>query len=455
MVANLFFADDSIIFCRATAEEGRELVRVIEVYGKLSGQVVNLDKSNVVFSRNTPMGVRGQIEAVMGIKHTNQLGKYLGLNVEFGMSKRAAFGAIKDRVADRIKGWAEQYLSQAGKEVLLKSIALAMPIYTMNCFKLPVSVCKEINSMLANFLWQKDGSRKGVHWGRWDDLSRHKSCGGLGFKDIHSFNLALLAKQGWRILTRPESLLARIYTAKYLRRGPFLEVVVKRNASWGWRSIMAGRDVLKRGCRWRVGLNSKVQIWRDPWLPRASTFRPLGCLDNSWSVVKDLIDAQGERWNMSSLRQCFVPEDVNLIRTIPLSRRCSKDKLVWHHTDFGVYSVRSGYRSAMEIFNGNGSTSDSGRGEIWGDIWRLPCPPKIQNFIWRACRNFLAVNSNLKRRCVKEDERCGICDQKEETVNHALLECEAVRAFWFGSQIQLDSRRYQPELFVISWERIR
>lgn len=79
-------------------------------------------------------------------------------------------------------------------------------------------------------------------------------------RDIHCFNLALLAKQGWRILTQPDSLLARIYAARYLKQSSFLEAEVKGAASWGWRSIMAGIEVLKNGMRWSIGRESEVSI---------------------------------------------------------------------------------------------------------------------------------------------------------------------------------------------------
>lgn len=97
----------------------------------------------------------------------------------------------------------------------------------MNCFQLPLGVCREINSKLAGFWWQKKKEKRGIHWGFWDELTKPKSLGGLSFKDIHSFNLALLAKQGWRILKFPDNFLARLYKARYFSHGNFLEVDIR------------------------------------------------------------------------------------------------------------------------------------------------------------------------------------------------------------------------------------
>ena len=93
-------------------------------------------------------------------------------------------------------GWKGRLLSCVGREILIKAVAQATPTYTMSCFKLPNSLCKELNSMMGNFWWgQKDKERK-MAWVTWEKLCTPKEEGGMGFRDLKAFNLALLAKQG-------------------------------------------------------------------------------------------------------------------------------------------------------------------------------------------------------------------------------------------------------------------
>ncbi|TQD69318.1 hypothetical protein C1H46_045149 [Malus baccata] len=75
---------------------------------------------------------------VLNIKHQEGFGKYFGLQADFGASKKKVFEEVRNRVDERVNGWAEQFLSQAGKEVLIKSVATTLPNYAMSCFKLPV-----------------------------------------------------------------------------------------------------------------------------------------------------------------------------------------------------------------------------------------------------------------------------------------------------------------------------
>lgn len=77
--------------------------------------------------------------------------KYLGLPEQFGRKKVELFQFLVEKVKERTKGWSNKFLSQGGKEVLLKAIAIAMPVYTMNVFKIPKGICEDIERVMANY----------------------------------------------------------------------------------------------------------------------------------------------------------------------------------------------------------------------------------------------------------------------------------------------------------------
>lgn len=84
-----------------------------------------------------------------------------------------------------------------------------------------------------------------MSWIAWDTLVKSKKDGGLGIREIQSFNDALLAKTSWRILESPNCLLAKVLRGKYFHDKEFLQVAPSASCSHGWRGILIGRDLLK------------------------------------------------------------------------------------------------------------------------------------------------------------------------------------------------------------------
>ncbi|GAA0164873.1 hypothetical protein LIER_29160 [Lithospermum erythrorhizon] len=77
-------------------------------------------------------------------------------------------------------------------------------------------------------------------------------------------NLALLAKQGWRVITKEASLLSNLLKGRYFRLSLFIHAKLGSNPSFGWRSLLEGRKVLATGIWWRVGDGQEIDIYKDP-----------------------------------------------------------------------------------------------------------------------------------------------------------------------------------------------
>jgi hypothetical protein len=205
IVSHLLFADDCFLFFRAAENEAMTMKHILATYEVASGQSINLLKSELFCSRNVQTPLQNSIANILGVQQVLGTGKYLGLPSMIGRSRKATFSFIKDRIWKKLNSWSSKCLSQAGREVLIKSVLQSIPSYIMSIFLLPASVIDDIEKMLNSFWWGHNRSQaKGIHWMLWERLSVHKQAGGMGFKSLKAFNHVMLGKQAWNFLTMLE-----------------------------------------------------------------------------------------------------------------------------------------------------------------------------------------------------------------------------------------------------------
>ncbi|XP_019168364.1 PREDICTED: uncharacterized protein LOC109164064 [Ipomoea nil] len=299
--------DDSLLFFKANMEEAGEVKRCLTEYEALSGQAVNYHKSNVCFSKNTTEECRDQVAQLLGVPKAINFGKYLGLPSFIGRKKRAVFSYIEDKIKQRI-------------------------------------VCLAIQRAMNKYWWGSGTDRR-IHWKAWDKLCVPKKYGGLDFKDLRAFNMAMLGKQGWRFLVKPESLVERVYKARYYPKTSFEEAALENNPSFCWRSIFAAHSLICGGIRRRIGNGNDTLIWGHPWLPddpdpMIQTNMPQ---ELAGSRVVGLIDQDTGTWDPHILRDLFTPDDVARINRIPICPDYS-DTWYWQGDPNGNYTVKGGYR---------------------------------------------------------------------------------------------------------------
>lgn len=243
-------------------------------------------------------------------------------------------------------------------------------------------------------------------WVSWDRMATPKCVGGLGFKELESFNDALLAKLGWRILNNPEALLSRVLKGKYFWESSFMESTTKQAASHGWIGIMAGKEVFKKGLGFLVGNGESINVWSDAWLSTSQPLTPIGppTLANQDLKVSDLLLPDSNDWNLPLIR-LHLPHYEEIIRQLIPSALKPPDKQVWLGETNGCYSTKTGYKLAVPH-----AQIPNPYGFDWiKHVWKLDSPNKIKHFLWRALNNALPVADLLIRRGMEVEPACKVC----------------------------------------------
>ncbi|GJT54240.1 hypothetical protein Tco_0989294 [Tanacetum coccineum] len=231
VISHIFFADDSLFFLKASIHECNKLISILDKYCAASGQSINF--SNLL-SFSIPIHLR---------------------------SSNLIYATVSKCQLYTQKGWKQKFLSH------------------------------KLMSHVKCFFWGGDAHEKHIHWVKWERMSHPKKEGGLGFRDLNAFNLALLAKQG----IPP------------------------------WKSILQGRDLLLEGIRWQVGNGLNISFWTQKWAPYHEDFyirTPCGPFNNSQLVSDFILDGA---WNMSKLKAHVSDQEANFIAKIPIFRTHTND----------------------------------------------------------------------------------------------------------------------------------
>ncbi|KAL0848127.1 hypothetical protein Bca101_021374 [Brassica carinata] len=396
-ISHLLYADDSLFYCQGSEKELDHLNHILSSYSLASGQRINYQKSSIYFGKNVSHERRVQIKEKLGIDQEGGEGVYLGLPEAFGGSKVSILSYLKERMSERVQGWQTRFLSPAGKEVMLKAVALALPTYTMSCFLLPKTVCKKIISIMSGFWWRNKKETRGIYWKSWEQLSKPKDCGGLGFKDIEAFNLALLGKQLWRILSHKDSLLSRVFKSRYFAKADPLSAGLGSRPSYAWRSIYAAQKLIQQGARVLIGNGENTKVFQDSWIDQQPARRAQVVRWNPENLrqrpphnlkVRDLLVNQGREWNLEVLSRIFPAEEVERILKIRTCGRNSRDVYIWDYNKTGAYTVKSGYWVLTNILNRTQAVevSQPSRHHLSAST-SIDTSPKIHHFLWRCISN--------------------------------------------------------------------
>ncbi|KAI5327143.1 hypothetical protein L3X38_026539 [Prunus dulcis] len=270
-ISHLFFADDSVLFLEATRHACRTLKRVFEIYEMAAGQKIDLAKSAIAFSPNTPVQLRNEVSSILAIPIVEFHEKYLGLPTVIGRKKKECFNGIKERLRKKLNIWKEKLLSKAGKALLIKAVAQSILDYAMGVFKLPVTLCADLNSMISKFWWENSECSKGISWAKWVHFCFAKDEGGIGFRDLESFNKALVAKQCWRLLTNEQTMIHKVFDL--------------------------GCELLLSGLRKRIGDGQETLVYGDAWIPRPNFFRPISSQVLDQETKAGDVKEKGMQWD--------------------------------------------------------------------------------------------------------------------------------------------------------------
>ncbi|KAL5717241.1 hypothetical protein ACHQM5_010283 [Ranunculus cassubicifolius] len=433
-ISHLLYADDLVVFTKATIGEVHNLMDILKVYCKATGQSVNYNKSSMFFSKNVHHRHQKILLGMFKMKMFDEGEKYLGVPILFERSKTQTFNFLVERVKKKVVGWKSQVLAQPGRHTLIKAVSEAIPIYSVSTNWLPTHTCSSMDSANRDFWWNGSFDSNAAHTLGWGKLLLPKYEGGLGFKDSRTMNKALLGKHWWELLGGEDSLWSNFFKSVYPNwKKEFLGTKTPpKNASYFWKGLHKAAHSLKESYLINVGNGGSIDIFSDPWLVHLNKPIILGDFleeSNEVSKVAQLIEEGGNSWDRNIIQHIFPQPIVAEISQInPRVGIADKAACVWSKN--GLYSVRGGYWAMLER-NGMGSRGALKK-SVLKSIWRLKVPASNQMFIWKLyVDGLLTGRKMMEKRIEGKDINCCLCGEGLESTTHLFFSCQWTRRLWF------------------------
>ena len=144
-ISHLLFADDLLIFREVTIRELRIIKGLLYQFLRMSGQVINLDKTSITFCTNCNKDLKREIKDFMQVQDMNPSDPYLGAIVMGHQHQWIANQDLLEKVFNRLMGWKSKLLSHTGRMVLIKSTLASICTYRVSTVKLPKKYCDELD----------------------------------------------------------------------------------------------------------------------------------------------------------------------------------------------------------------------------------------------------------------------------------------------------------------------
>eukprot|EP00253_Pinus_taeda_P027195 PITA_27195 len=456
------FADDSILLGGASTRIAKAFDKVIKNYCKVSGALVNVNKSEV-FSWNTDQQALSAIANTLGFKghsHWEKI-KYLGLPIISGVNKRSLWTDIICKFKSKISKWGGHWLNKGGKVILIKSQLSSLIIYQAAFLLAPKNIMDQISTLLRNFLWQGGrGNDKKLHLVNWETVKKPIDEGGLNIRDPSLANLALGSKILWKIFKEPTHPVSLTLRAKYTNSIDLRNLHLEDTANYTllWKLCLKSNKNFKRFI-YRIPGNGKgTRLWQDRIMGRNALIH-----NEEIAGLRDWLTAAGKtrlsdisKWDLNGdWVDWAIPAPpahlqqqklilVNLLIDAAPIHSSIQDRWGWGRS--GEYTAAEGYKAYQTTGNSNHSPA------LWKSIWDPAALPKVNFFAWTLIHNKILIGDNLNKRSFAGPHWCALCRCNAETTQHLFIDCQFAKDVWGFSlhdlHISSPAQTSIPDLFA-------
>ncbi|CAL0334765.1 unnamed protein product [Lupinus luteus] len=315
--------------------------------------------------------------------------------------KKLHLQPIADRISQKLASWKGACLSIMGRVELVRSVIHSRLAYSFHFYAWPVTLLKELDRKLRNFIWAGDTIVKKICTVAWQKICAPINMGGLGLKSIKFMNKATLLKLSWLMLSSDQEW-ASFYR---LRFGNNYNLSTRYFKSSIWHIIKQNWSLLHFNSIILVGDGKSTNFWKDNWLgvPLIDYLqipKHLHCLLHA--KVADFL--QGPNWLIPSNLMAAVPDLAGKLSKVITTN--NKDKFIWMGSSDEQLSSKDAYLHLSPVVQ---------QSNLFKKLWSKAIPPSKSFITWRWMHQKLPTDDNLMQRGCQGVSMCSLCCNNVES----------------------------------------
>ncbi|XP_057809152.1 uncharacterized protein LOC131023626 [Salvia miltiorrhiza] len=415
--SHLLYADDVLLFCKATWRSCRMIESILHIYALVSGQFCNKAKSKVFFGKGVSVQLRRRLQRDLGFSTGSLPFIYLGVPIFAGRASAARLISTRDRIIAHFPRWQGMQLSMAGRLCLVTSVIQSAAVHSMLIYRWPTKLLHDLDRACRSFIWTGCTTSRPKSSVAWNRVCAPKTQGGLNVKSFTHISQSFMLRLGWLLITA-DSMGFQLFRQRYLDaclrpRSPWFSSTI-------WLGTRAAIQTLVSDTHCSIGSGSTILFWTDNWLGYRLVDR-IGIPDTfHHALLQPISDYYFDyTWHFTLNFLQIFPDIAFDIVSVPISE--GEDRRAWTHSHFGEVSASLASDHIRPCF----PTVDWGK---W--IWAPFIPMRRSIVTWRVILGRLATASSLRRSGLVGPGWCPLCRNANEDIDHLFWDCTFARQIW-------------------------
>lgn len=426
-ITSLLFADDILLFTKPDQSSLENIKTTLHNFYLMTGLELNLSKSHMITSGISSAHER-HLMSLSGLQPMNNNMCYLGLPLCSSRITTANCLPLYDKICSTMNCWANRFLSQAGRLVLIKSVISSMMVYWSMTFILPIKLINMIRNAMLRFFWTGSIHSRKIIPCSFGLMELPKNKGGLGILNLQTWNRAAISSLLNALLSDADTLWVQWTKTHNLGSKKFWTMTVPQNSSWTWRSLLMSRSYLLPFIKVNLSPYSAAKFWYAPWMAEGlilcKLFIPQQILQSgisSFAIATDFI-VDG-RLLLPYTSNQDIRAVWNKYQHISFNPTLN-DVILWSGKPHSISSV---YKMLVSTV-----VNSPGRTDIrWHKVlWSRNSIPRDNLMLWKVINSALLTKDRLLNFGMSVDPLCIFCKLLPETVDHLFFECSELLGLW-------------------------